>query len=340
MRRPHTSTPNGDAATSVVIGALDVVNIGTRPLIVDEPSGQLHKALAGRGSAPHTWLRHAIGGQTASAWPPVHPFSSAFVRLPKSKDALDFALHAAASVVPADGSIVLFGANDEGIRSVGPHLEGVADGVIAVDTRRHCRVLAGMRRAQIAGLRAALENWRHEDEIALLGQPRRWLSYPGVFAGGKVDDGTALLLANLPALKSGARVLDYGCGTGVISAAVLQTGQGAIVDLVDADALAVEAARENVADGQAFAVGDRLSAIAGAYDAILSNPPLHAGVAENHEALERLIAESPSRLNRHGILQIVVQRRVKAGELMQAAFGNVTVVAEDARYRVLRSEQR
>ncbi|NJO33127.1 MAG: methyltransferase, partial [Rhodospirillales bacterium] len=88
-------------------------------------------------------------------------------------------------------------------------------------------------------------------------------------------------------------------------------------------------------------VGDRL-AVAGhsRYRAILSNPPLHAGVAEDHGTLQRLIRDSPARLERSGVLQIVVQRRIKAGDMMREAFGNADVVAEDGRYRVLRSVRR
>ena len=46
-----------------------------------------------------------------------------------------------------------------------------------------------------------------------------------------------------------------------------------------------------------------------------------------------LIREAPGRLNGGDVLQLVVQRRVKAAELMREAFGNVAVVAEDGRYR-------
>ena len=76
------------------------------------------------------------------------------------------------------------------------------------------------------------------------------------------------------------------------------------------------------------------------YDAILSNPTLHVGVAEDHGALQRLIREAPSCLEAGGVLQLVVQRRVKAADLMREAFGNVDVVAEDGRFRVLRSARR
>ncbi len=333
--RPVVRGP-ADAPTSVVIQALEAVDAGERPLVVDEGSGQLAAHLHARGAEPQVWRRFAGRGDTAVPWPQVESATSAFVRLGKDRRALAMALHAAAGVVAPGAIIVLFGANAEGVKSAGKALEEVAEGVITVDTRRHSRVLAGRRRAEISGLRTTLESWREVHEITLNGRARPWVSYPGVFAGGALDPGTALLLAHLPPIAAGAAVLDMACGSGIIGAAVREQFAEAAVDLVDNDAVAIAAARENV-PGANIICGDGLApAPRTRYDVILSNPPIHDGVAENFAFLQGLIAEAPARLKPGGVLQVVIQSRIRALPWFEAAYKEAAIVAQDRRYQIIR----
>jgi len=326
-----------DGPTSVVIQALDALEAGARPLVVDENSGWLAAALDRLGATAQHWRRFAVGISTAAPWPEAADCTSALVRLGKDRRALAMALDAAASVVAPGGAVVLFGANAEGIKSAGKALEAVADGVVTIDTRRHSRVLAGRRRNDIPGLRGTLDAWREVHEIALNGKTRPWISYPGVFASGQLDDGTAMLLDHLPVLARGAAVLDMACGSGIIGAVVRERFEEATVDLVDSDAAAIEATREN-APGTTRICGDGLGAAPRArYDAILSNPPIHDGVAESLAFLQQLIAEAPSRLKHGGILQIVIQSRIRVLPWFEAAFKEATIVAQDRRFQIIRA---
>src|SRR5690606_2211200 len=97
-QRPSVRGP-ADAPTSVVIQALDTLDIGARPLVVDESSGQLAAVLHARGAEPQVWRRFAGPGDSAAPWPQVTDGTAAFVRLGKDRRALTMALHAAASVV-------------------------------------------------------------------------------------------------------------------------------------------------------------------------------------------------------------------------------------------------
>ena len=80
---------------------------------------------------------------------------------------------------------------------------------------------------------------RHIDNLALCTQP-------GIFSWDRLDPGSALLLATLPALKGAGA--DLGCGLGILARAVLASPAVTALTLVDIDRRAVEMARRNVDD--------------------------------------------------------------------------------------------
>jgi 16S rRNA (guanine1207-N2)-methyltransferase len=325
-----------DAADDLIGKSLGDIDVRGRLLVANQ-MGRLPALLAAQGVDCTVWNRRKTATASAQPWPPAGPFDVAFLRLPKAKDEQEMAAHACLSVLGADGRLVVYGGNDEGIRSAGSLLGGLCGPVETVAARGHGRVIAARRPADMGRVRGSLSDWRAAAPLEIAGRVRDWISYPGLFAAGRIDEGTALLLGALPPLPASARVLDYGCGSGLIGAAMQAAVPGVAVDLMDNDAVALEAARENVA-GARLLLCDALAGLdRKAYDAILSNPPLHAGFAENLALLEQLIAGAPAHLAPTGRLLLVVQRRVALGRLLAKNFDAVSVPAENGRYRVWRA---
>ncbi len=156
----------------------------------------------------------------------------------------------------------------------------------------------------------------------------------GVFSRGSVDEGTALLLDALPALSG--RVLDLGCGAGVIGVCVGKTSAADVV-MSDVNQRALGLARDNAARNGVRAQvveSDGMSAIEGQFDAILTNPPIRAGKA----VIYRLFGEARSRLNPGGALYLVIRRQQGAESAMKflrTLFAEVTVLARKKGYWVL-----
>jgi 16S rRNA (guanine1207-N2)-methyltransferase len=243
-------------------------------------------------------------------------------------------LHGAAGALAPGGIVLVYGAKDEGIGSVPRHMKPLFEGVETVAVGGHCRVVRARRRASLQVHRGRLEDWRETIRLDHEALPETWVSYPGVFAHGRLDHGTRLLLDALPALRKNARVLDYGCGSGVVGAVVRSRQPEVRLELLDIDAVALEAARENV-PGCGLLLGDGLPPLSiGPFDAILSNPPFHRGKAEEPEMILRLLRESPSNLHGEGGLVLVAQRRIPLEEAMQMAFRRVGVRAEAGGFRV------
>jgi 16S rRNA (guanine1207-N2)-methyltransferase len=330
------------AAARLIAGCLESIDVGGHLLIANPPAGgELRARLAERGDRCDVWARRlGDGGDGIEArpWPPSGPFDAVLSRLPRAKEEQAMAAHAALSVLAPAGRLIVYGGNEEGIRSSAAMLARLCGEVETLSARGHGRVLAVRRPADLSSIRGALSSWRTTTRVVIAETARPWVSYPGVFAAGRIDAATRLLMTALPELPRGARLLDFGCGSGAIGASALAQMPSVTLDMLDNDAVALAAASENVPEGRPILAARLFDAPAG-YDAILSNPPLHRGIAEDHRALNELITEAPQHLTARGVLQIVVQRRVAVLEPLRQCFARVSVTAQNEGFRIVRAER-
>ena len=298
--------------------------------------GELPAVLARFGADVTTWNRHVRDGRPAAANPPGDGYEIAILRLPKSRPEQQMALAQVAGAVRPSGRILVYGGNSEGIKSFQRTLQKTVDDFTVLSARGHGRVLSGRRRSDIIIHTAA--EFAERGVMAVDGIQVRWVTYPGLFAGGALDAGTALLLATIPRPAAGSRVLDYACGPGAIAASLLRREPNMALTALDNDAVALLAVSENVPLANTI-LADGLVAIERGtrFNLIVSNPPLHEGVTESHTVLADLIKRAGGRLVRDGELWLVVQRRVALERLLGAAFEDVEGVADDGRYRVWRA---
>src|SRR4030066_1253070 len=128
-------------------------------------------------------------------------------------------------------------------------------------------------------------------------------SLPGVFSFDHLDAGTQMLLSAVR-VRPGAKVLDVGCGNGVVGLFAASQGAG-WVDFIDNDLLAIASCTEtlemNRITNAPVPAGDLLHPISSnKYDLILSNPPFHAGQAVDYQIAQALIGQSYQALNAGG----------------------------------------
>lgn len=120
------------------------------------------------------------------------------------------------------------------------------------------------------------------------GERLELVSGAGVFSRGHLDHATAVLFRETVP-PSGGRILDLGCGYGVIGLAIARAATDVRVTGVDVNERAVLLANENAA---ALAVSERFTALTpdrvppeATYDEIWSNPPIRIGKAALHDLL-------------------------------------------------------
>ena len=179
-------------------------------------------------------------------------------------------------------------------------------------------------------------------EAHVWGHDLRLVSGSGVFAQGRLDVGTAVLFRETDP-PAGGRVLDLGCGYGVIGLAVAVAVPGAEVTAVDVNERAVLLANENA---RSLGVTDRYAASTpdavpddASYDEIWSNPPIRIG----KEALHALLLRWLPRLAPDGRAVMVVGKNLGADSL-QRWLGDqgwpTTRLASAKGFRVLETRRR
>jgi 16S rRNA (guanine1207-N2)-methyltransferase len=163
-------------------------------------------------------------------------------------------------------------------------------------------------------------------------------SYPGVFAHGRLDAGTALLLEALAAMQIEGDVLDFACGAGVIGTCVAAKHPNSKVTLLDSSALALMATEETLATNQLTASvlpSDGLSQVQARYDFIVSNPPIHAGVKTDNLLSHRLLASVQNHISPGGQLIMVANRHLPYEKWLLDQFRYCEELLSNSQFKVI-----
>jgi 16S rRNA (guanine1207-N2)-methyltransferase len=168
-------------------------------------------------------------------------------------------------------------------------------------------------------------------------------NHAGVFCADRLDIGTRFFLGHLPRSRGAERIVDLGCGNGVVGTAAALANPEADVLFVDESYQAVASAeatyRANVEGSSAeFRVGDGLADVpAGSVDLVLNNPPFHSHQATTDSTAWRMFTEARRALRPGGELWVIGNRHLGYHLKLRRLFGNSELVASDAKFVVLRA---
>ncbi len=226
--------------------------------------------------------------------------------------------------------LLIIGENRAGVRSVEKMLEPFGN-IAKIDSARRC----GLYHFEL-------------QNVPTFNAEKFWKSYelndlmisalPAVFSSAELDGGTKLLLSTFhkaDGLKG--KVLDLGCGAGVIGASLKKQFPKIKLTMSDIHAMAIASSKrtlsENALEGEVLA-SDVFSHIEGRFDLIVSNPPFHDGVDTAYQAVENLILQAKNHLTKGGELRIVANAFLPYPNLLDSAFGKHEVVAKSTKFKV------
>lgn len=161
---------------------------------------------------------------------------------------------------------------------------------------------------------------------------------PDLFSPKALDMGSELLISCLPKFEY-STALDWGCGWGALSLWLAKSDPESKVTALDSDIAAVKTTQENAKLNNIYNLQvvashsyDELPANH-SFDLIVSNPPTHRG----REVVEDMITGSKQRLDKNGVILLVVEARIKpwVARQLKASFGDYKIVKRSPKHVVV-----
>ncbi|MFA0084185.1 16S rRNA (guanine(1207)-N(2))-methyltransferase RsmC [Vibrio sp. 10N.261.51.F12] len=251
---------------------------------------------------------------------------------PKAKAEAQMLLEMSLAALGENTEIVVVGENRSGVKSVEKLFADY--GVIKkYDSARRCSFYWGQ--CHSAPTSFDLQSWFKSYPVELDGQRLVVKSLPGVFSHGEFDIGSQLLLKNLPSLHG--KVLDFGCGAGVLGAFMALRYPSITLHMCDINAFAIESSKQtllaNGLEGNVLA-SDVYSDLPQDFQFIISNPPFHAGLDTSYSATEQLLSDAPKHLQRAGQMVIVANSFLKYPPIIERQFGHCETLEKNRQFTI------
>ena len=304
-------------------GALSLPSSGRiavyRPRIGDDltalPEGRVVVLTGFRPDHDHFARRYPVT--------PEPPYAAAVVCLPRAREAARALIAQATAEVTPGGWIAVDGQKTDGIDTALKDLRG------RVDLSESLSKAHGKLASFAAG--ADLSDW-----LAKPHEVDGFRTLPGTFSADGPDRASVMLAAALPA-KLGGKIADLGAGWGFLAAEILKRPGVKKLDLVEAEADALDCARVNVTDPRArFHWADATTwRPETLLDAVVMNPPFHTGRAADPALGAAFIRAARRMLAPDGSLWLVANRHLPYDAALAESFLETSEVAGDGGFRVI-----
>ena len=168
------------------------------------------------------------------------------------------------------------------------------------------------------------------------------VNHAGVFSRERLDSGSRLLLENMAVGEQYNRIVDLGCGNGVLGLISAAMNPESTPLFCDESHMAIASASENFKNAYAgtreaeFRVGNCLQGVdSDSRDLVLSNPPFHLQHSIGDAIAWKMFKDSWRVLVSGGELRIVGNRHLGYHAKLKKLFGNCTTIATNKKFVIL-----
>lgn len=161
---------------------------------------------------------------------------------------------------------------------------------------------------------------------------------PGVFSRDHMDIGSRFFIHELSKLHLQGRIIDLGCGNGLLSIACQHFFGHDNLELIlcDDSSLALASAQQNLVarnfHNAQYIHTDALLNVNSLADTILCNPPFHSGNRISTAAAERMFKQARKQLKPNGQLLVIANRHLPYAPLLKKSFNTVKTLASDSKF--------
>jgi 16S rRNA (guanine1207-N2)-methyltransferase/23S rRNA (guanine1835-N2)-methyltransferase len=165
-------------------------------------------------------------------------------------------------------------------------------------------------------------------------------NHANVYSREKLDIGARYFIENLPQIKAGDKVIDLGCGNGVIGLTLLASQNEAHIAFYDESSMAIASAKMNIENNLPhllsqceFNLDDCLTSVpSNSVDVIVCNPPFHQHNATTDHIAWQMFKDSHRVLKKGGELRIIGNRQLAYHIKLQRIFGNEKRIASNDKF--------
>jgi 23S rRNA (guanine1835-N2)-methyltransferase len=320
-------------------------------LLVNDEHGALFVALPGAAlwtdsflsvtAAQRNWRRNNDAEHAPiilSTQTPEQHYTAVLLRVPKQLSLLRWQLGELRRLLPAGTPILCAGMDKHLPRGLGDLLERFVGPTERFPGKRKARLF----RSCIDSALTAIEPAQVSADCPPLAA--QLVSCPNVFSRDKPDSGSLFMLEHLAAPAPDLRIVDLGCGNGILGLAAASHHPQQL-NFVDESALALQAARANqqqlfpdLTERCNYLFADGLTDYQlPAPDLVLCNPPFHNNHVVDAYFGQRLLRQVSRQLARHGEFWVVANRHLAYEQTLKKGFASVNRQAQNRKYTLWRA---